>query len=51
MFIARAVQRSMLNNIRYFLRERIPDNKLTKKEKKLAYFKPIRPLGNFGDTL
>ena len=54
MFISRAIRRSLLDSIRCpcsFRTEQIFDYRLSKKDKKLGFTKPVRPYGDFSDTL
>ena len=51
MFITRAIAKTLTLSLRFGLKSRILDQKLTKKERKIAYLKNVKPLGDMSDTL
>ena len=51
MFISRALARSLTLPLRFCISSRILDPMITKKEKKHAYLKIVRPKGDMSDTL
>lgn len=51
MFISRAITRSLTLPLRYFVSSRILDPMISKKEKKHAYLRLVKPQGDMSDTL